>query len=243
MIDLSILYMRVKVVMLPLPPTPVDGMIYLDDAFVSKSFDSGFDRPESVRVEKTIPTEFGPAILGSIKINDLMEIFSSKALYEPIRDVGLYPPVAGERPKISIKRATLCATSSSYQQTIHGTEYAIDITLDGIRLCHRSCHPGSHIVVPNAPFLTALLQYSSAREFGELNDNDRDFTKYNYLSPEQGAALFPYIDFSKNLYIDQYIGECTTDSDLRMYKVIGLGQWAQPYLKRLRINSIVPVGT
>lgn len=217
-------YLPVRVVAFPVPPVPVDGVIFMPDSFSSKSFDGQYDvdlaTNDSKRILFAKSTHLGPAILVRMQLGDLLD-------YD---DNGL----------LDVKIGTFCAGVSFYIGfNNHKFKYAEDVVVNSLRFTSRSCHPGSHYVIPKAPYLTALVQYCQAPDSKEVTD-PRGLDGFIYTTPEQSELIFPNVDFDKNILADKYIANCVVSKEVSCYNVMsGLGDWSHEYLRQLRLNRLV----
>lgn len=211
---------RVRLVCIPLPPTPARGKIYMPDAFLSKTYDHEFDRSAEFRVVTTMPTKLGPAILAYVKLKDLVQ-------YDK------------ENGSLEVSNSTCCATVHYYpMMEAEAGEYVDEVQISSLSMMSRSCHPGSHFIVPRAPMLTALLQYAQAPSMEDEFNKGRT-SLVDYMTPAEAEALFTACDFSVNTEIDKYIGRCTIDPKVLYYRVgSGLGEWSKPYLRVMRNNLL-----
>jgi hypothetical protein len=217
---------NVRLICIPLPPTPVSGLIYLPDSFTGKTFDKVFSRSAPFNVKAIEPTPLGPAILAWVRLKDLIS-------YD-------------EDGQLTVTHSTCCA-SVSYRgfesdEREGAREYAFDVDLDGLSMTSGSCHPGSHYVVPGAPYLSAFLQYAQAPGNGNRSDRGirtRSDMQISYLTPDAGKLVFPYCDFTRNEEVDKYIRKCTVDLSVSYGKILGgLGRWSMPLLKDMRWNRV-----
>jgi hypothetical protein len=215
----------VKVICMPLPPSPVRSLIYMPDCFTSKTFDNVFDRDRQFRAVSMEATERGPAILAVVKLKDLISFD---------KDHGF----------LTIENATCCATISYYVICEeNGLTYANEVSLDSLAMPTGSCHPGSHYVIPDAPYLTAILQYAQApeREYqgrrGGWHHNKQ--LEIVYAAPDEGKAIFPQHDYHCNRIVDSYVARCAVHKDVSFARIDGaIGKWAWPFLKGLRRNIV-----
>lgn len=209
----------VKFVSLPLPPCPAHNKIYMPDAFTSKSFDgipTFTSDSNELHVLRCKRTEFGPAILAITKLSDLIHFD------------GHY---------IHAHKNAICATVS-YRNFVTENQIDIvdDVSLERISFGGGSCHPGSHLVVPKAPHLTALMQWQKAPRNNEYQELSEVIT---YMDPLMCEMEFEGVDFSENEKIDALISHCIVEPSVSAYNVIGgLGEWAAPILKSLRNNAL-----
>lgn len=212
---------KIKIVSFPLPPTPVQGKIYMPSAFNSRTFEVRFDRPKQFNAVMAKPSKWGPAILVYINLDELIK-FSKKGL-------------------LTVPHSTICAGVSSYPLFTgdDGLIYLTDVVLDDVRMSHRSCHPGSHYSAPKAPYLTALLQYAQAPHVKKDTRDDKR-TLIEYASPEEAEKIFPACDFTSNRWIDNFLGTCAVNPKVSYFKLTsGPGSWARDYLKDLRHNILL----
>lgn len=214
----------VHVVLLPTPPTPVDNIMFMPDCFASKTFDEQLDRPDEFKLISMKATKFGPAILAMVKFNRLIDLNDDGMAY--------------------VESATCCASVSfTVLLDADGLRYADNTSIDGIRLISQSCHPGSHFVIPNAPYFTSLLHYSLAPEWdlekNELRHEGRNLGRFTYMTPWEASDLFDNCDFTDNLQFDIFLAKCAIGADSTYCKVHGgLGKWARPYIKHMRNNLL-----
>lgn len=201
----------------PLPPSPAQGWVIMADSIVS--MDAGIDRNYEVELlDITINENTGPLILFSVKVGKLLSIRNSGNEGKPV--------------PVEVSSAAFCATSTCYKLNMPSDaayDYATDTRLERVQLTRKSCHHGSHFCFPNAPALTALVQHS-------ISSEEKQFG-IPFLDPNQGAELFPKFDFSENGVTDSYIKTLPiflTD----IFVKFGLGEWAIPYLKELRNNTL-----
>jgi hypothetical protein len=192
----------------------------MPDSFTSKTFDHTFSRSSEFKVVTVMPSVLGPAILAYIKLGELVRYDDQTGVLE-------------------VFRSTCCASVSFYPmfESEDGV-YADDVQVDSLNMMGRSCHPGSHFVAPNAPMLTALLQYAQAPSMEEKYAEGRT-SLITYMAPNQAGSLFPACDFTVNSEIDEYIGKCVIDPKVIYCKVgSGLGEWSKPYLRVMRNNLL-----
>ena len=209
---------KVKVVAFPLPPCRVNNIIFMPDCYSSNSLDMIFNREEDEFTPISIKhTALGPALLLHTRLSKLISFDEKTGL---IRTSG----------------ATLCA-SVSYLTfgKDKGLKYVEEATLDSFMMIGKSCHPGSHFVIPRAPFLTSLVQISQSRT---VEDNEKASMIYTHPHDPIISEIFPKTDFSCNLDIDNFIGHCAVDIDTRGGGKTNLGDWGLVYLKSLRWNQI-----
>lgn len=219
---------RVRVVAMPLPPIKVHSLLYRADSFASATFDREFDldggdpllsgASETFRAISVVPSHSGPAVLISLKLSDLIGFDETDG-------------------HLTVHRRSCCA-SVSYQikhSLDYGKlDYAHNVVLKRLNFSS-SCNPGSHLVAPNAPHLTALLQYA-ASPYSSIGSQQR-LGGLEYLSPDEGRVLFPTFDFSANGLLDQYIATCTVRPEVKYCLTSsGIGEWTVPYLTTLRRN-------
>lgn len=206
-------YTRIRFVAVPTPPS-LDrcGMILMPDSFTSDTFDGHFDRSDTFRLLFVRPSEIGPLILMSAYLKDLISV----------QDDGV----------VSVRFAAFCASISFYEDTIGGKKYGLDVKINKLNSMGASCHPGSHIAIPRAPFLTAVLQHYQAKSFGH--------DAIEYLDPTNAELLFPEVDFSKNGDADDLISVChykPYSKSQHPWDRAGIGMWTAEYLRVLRNNA------
>jgi hypothetical protein len=208
----------VRVVLFPTPPTPVDDRLFMPDCFSSKTFDISMDREQTFHLISMLPTRYGPAVLADVKLSKIISVSEGK---------------------VTVHNATCCATITySILMDQDGLRYADTADIKGLRLISRSCHPGSHFVVPMAPYLSSLLHYSLAPE------KDLKFQRpvnmlIEYMHPDDAQLLFN-CDFSGNLSVDKFVSKCFVDHKVSFVNVrCGLGRWAFPYIRKMRRNILL----
>lgn len=206
----------VRLVLFPTPPIPVGNVLFMPDSFTSKTFDStlDFDRgDEDFHPISMLPTLYGPAVLAWIRLKNLVEVRGGN---------------------IHIWHATCCASVTySVLFDADGVRYADTTDLKDVSLISRSCHPGSHFVVPYAPYLTSLFHYALAPNRSEK------LLKFTYMHPDDAMVLFPDCDFTRNIAIDKFLARCTIDPKVQYYQTHGgLGSWTKPYIRQIRRNLI-----
>ena len=228
-------YRRVRIVAIPLPPIAIKGLIYSPDCFQSDTFDNTYDCKDNIRGRDTtcyrsidiVPSKIGPAILISIRLKDLVGFDARLGT-------------------LNVQRDAICA-SVTYQTKYdlatgkdipeRKLDYAYAVKLEALNF-QRSCNPGSHLVVPNAPYTSAILQYAASPQATE-NENSKIIKDLHFVSPDEARALFPEFDFSANIEIDQYIATCAVQPEVKYYhRSTGVGPWVVPYLQKLRLNRI-----
>ena len=212
--------MTVKVVSFPLPPTPAHGILYMPDCFMTKTFESHFERPDGFKLVHIIPSKFGPALLAYVKLNKLVDFDESTGF-------------------LTVLSSTLCASVSylTIGRRADGVKFADAVSLNRVTFVHRSCHPGSHYAVPFAPYLTTFLQYAQAPVRDKQEGNR--VVEIEYATPEFAQTLFPHCEFSTNSAIDSFLGTCVIDPAVSFFKVSsGLGVWGKQYLRQMRHNLV-----
>lgn len=229
----------VKIVVVPLPPTPTNTphLIYMPDCFTSDILDYGFDRTEQLHVVTGIITKLGPAFLAFVKLGDLVTFGKD--------NYGQFI--------LKVLRSACCATVSLVEFEGEKTTFATMAKLDKLSFIARSCHPGSHVVIPQAPFLTSFLQYAQApsinvKEFrnkniyasyDDVSVEEDEQVLLPYMTPEEAEILFPSCDFSGNMLVDNFISKCAIDMNVSFSMVRGgLGRWSMPCLWKMRRNLI-----
>jgi hypothetical protein len=213
---------------------------------MSKSFDkkSSFDHEDQLNVVSIIPTEHGPAILSRMRLCDIISV-------DPQHwDRGINQSIASGTNFVSqisddlnVNVAALCMRVADNAFIKDGDlEFVDEVEILNVVSLGGSCNPGSHISVPCAPYLTALLQFSQADKDYDFDGQDKVIPFHPYLSPEEAAALFPRVDFSRNKRIDKFIASCSVNSGYSYFRTSGgLKEWSAPYLKKLRDNRITPL--
>lgn len=209
----------VRLVLFPTPPTPVHDRMFMPDCFSSKTFDISMDRDKSFHLISMLPTRYGPAVLADVKLREIFNVSNGK---------------------ITIDNATCCA-SITYTILLDkdGLRYADTADIEGLRLISRSCHPGSHFVVPMAPYLSSLLHYALAPQDKKIADYYSAVEmNFEYMHPDDAQSLFN-CDFSMNLSIDKFVSRCYISSTVRCTNTSGgLGRWAFPYIRKIRRNIL-----
>ncbi len=212
----------VKLVAIPLPPTPVGNVLFLPNAFASKTYDREFDLDETGF--KLITADFHPQ-LGIV----LLLITKLKHLIDWKGDL------------LNVHISTFCAGVSFYEKrSENGLIWADEVVLDSLTSIHRSCHPGSHYIIPRSPSLTALLQFVQAPDTSDADDDrlGRQLFNFTYLLPIEGENLFPTARWSGNELIEDYVKQCP--ADVSIFRTVGgPGQWAKDVLRCLSLNRLV----
>ena len=217
--------LTIRLVCLPLPPTPVRGVMYMPDSFSAKSFDTTFDRSNGFNAVTTTLSRLGPAVLAYIKLRNLIAF--------------------GEDGLLRVEKSTCCATVSyNILRDTQKCEYATETVIDNLNMMSRSCHPGSHYVVPQAPYLTAFLQYAQAPENSDGAQRDGNSLEVVYMTPEEAEILYQDVNFSQNAKIDSYIRSCVIDTSISFLRTKGgLGRWSTGFLATLRRNILEMEGS
>lgn len=217
--------LTVRLVSIPLPPLHVKGLIYRPDCFASKTFDKVFtlSHERVYRAASVTPSPYGPAVLLSLSLGELIG--------------------HDDEGYLTVVRSSCCATVSyAVKHNLRDGkgqiwDYADAVTLDNINFT-RSCNPGSHISVPRAPFLSALLQFDSAPDGGRTYGHDT-LGSFHFLAPSEAEILFPGWDFRVNEYVDTWLGMCAAKKGVKFKnEMAGLGEWSVPYLRQLRTNYL-----
>lgn len=246
-----LLQTTVRVVAIPIPPTPVRGMMYDPGCYASSTYDNMFEKDQSGGAYKCVAmrdTNKGPVFLIHAPLKTLVSLYW-------IPELGRY--------KIGVNGSAFCAyiefdmlnvknrndPSLQYVDT-----FGHNVRLLGMSLVHRSCHGGSHLVVPGAPALTALLQYESAPGdslfFREDPSDGRIATRYVRPFLEEVGGLFPS-NWVPNRAVDKLVEKCFVGSwkkelskdDLVIFSHREcIGDWARPYLTSLTRNILTPLG-
>jgi len=209
----------VKIVCFPLTPVAVRGMMFMPDSF-SAIENSLYDNTGGFRAVAARWHRYGPAIYGKVKLNNLIRYDVDGVL--------------------RVECSTCCASVSfKILCESNGLEYVDVVTIDGMRLISRSCHAGSHFVAPEAPHLTALLQWAQSPDNNGETERTRTLLSSPYLHPDEGKIPFPEVNFESNREIDRFIRTCACHNKVSVFTVsAGLQEWAIPYLRKLRQNKI-----
>ncbi len=222
---------KVRVVAFPVTPTPVYGLIYKPDCFMSRVFDhQALDNEE---IKASVATRNGPAFLCYLTLSNLLSFCNQHSVGQ--RSLGSY---------VTITAGAYCARTSYFQferkksdrfgyvsalreRDDDGNFYAKDVDVHSLNLTSRSCNAGSHLIVPNAPYLTALLH---------LNQGMKLDNGLCYLSQTECADLFPMVDFTKNQHIDRLVEllpvEASEFSDVGCWRYNVDSDRAQKYCER-----------
>ncbi len=205
--------MTMLIVAIPTPPCPVhkDALVLMPDSFTSKSFDGDCDLGDGFQILGVKPTRnLGPAFLVSAKLSRLVRSNKKRDLHTNI--------------------AAFCAGISYFSVEISRVHYGVETNIDRLSTVGGSCHQGSHFTIPEAPYLTAVLQQRQAPSSGKL--------AVDYLTPAEAELVFPQIDFTMNREPDRFISTCSVDPACCPYRRrSGVGKWAEQYLKTLRYNG------
>ena len=210
----------VKLIAIPLPPTPVGDLLFLPNAFASKTYDRKFTFNE--RTFNLITMDFHPqlgiVLLLTTKLGNLIN-WKDRFL--------------------NVKVSTFCAAVSFYKRESENSLYwADEVVLDELNAIGRSCHPGSHYIIPRSPSLTALLQFAQAPDISDSDDDclGRQLFNFTYLSPIEGERLFPTANWNRNEVVEEYIKQCP--ADVSIFRTVGgPGQWAKLVLRQLSLNK------
>lgn len=182
----SIEYKKVWIIAVPIPPNPIKsdgGIIYMPDSYGSKSYDLKFDRSDVYSVIKVNWSEiYGPCILMSTKIKDLFSF----------------------RKYVTPRFGSFCATVSAYREHLNGKLFGFESIIDCLDETPSSCNKGSHICIPDAPYMNSLIQLFCA-------SSGYDCEIIKYLSYSSGSLLFEDIDFSHNQYHDNIFSKLMVD--------------------------------
>lgn len=248
----ELLAQTVRLIAVPLPPTPVRGVLYAPNSYESATFDEQFERDFSkgqFKCVAMIDTNQGPVFYMTTPLSTL---------------VALDRPDHFNRYKIKVKVSAFCA-SVEYDlldltdgDLVEG--YANKVRLIKMSPVSQSCHGGSHLIIPGAPYLTALLQYECAPGnsifFEENPQEDRVAARYAQPWLNETGQLFPGVNWDYNTAIDMLIGECYVglrrpngqrkagirDNIVIFSRRECIGQWAMPYLQTLTRNILTPLG-
>jgi len=220
---------KVRVIAFPVTPTPIGDLVYKPDCFMSRVFDhQALDNEEIVG---SAPTRNGPAFLAYLSLSSLMDINDTD-----LEDNG---------GVLEIHNGAYCARTSYYNLrtlsvdlngkvcTVYGdTQFATEADIHGLSMISRSCNAGSHFIIPQAPFLTALVHLRQGMEL----DNGLE-----YLTSKECENLFPQVDFSKNLVVDNYVKnttvhkvkweEITSTTEDEDFRWVSHGKCLDPYDK------------
>jgi hypothetical protein len=196
----------VELVTFPAPPTPAKSVLYAEDSWRSNAVERGMSVMQDYHVHANVLagqfTDRGPAFLMRRRLSDL---FDSRETGQVVAPSPIY-----------------CATIS-YTTLMEsgGLLYATDTVLEGVSSISRSCHPASHTVVPNAPYLTAFLELRYAKD-GRLAPTDFTFADHIH-----GMQYFPNYDFQGNAQVDwlfRYLtlADClvSTSTEFKLFPVV-----------------------
>jgi hypothetical protein len=210
----------VKAVAVPLPPIRASNSnIFMPDSFSSKEYDPvNFTNKNEIIYAGKQFTEWGPIFLVFIEFKQL--IYKQTNCKE-----------------LMINKSAFCANVSYYNLLqSEDCNYAWQTSINELNLINRSCHGGSHICVPKAPFLTSILQLEQSSE------RTKDIEDFSYMMPQEGEKYFDYVDYTKNVEIDNMLSKCVFDDDLYYYKRKSncvLDSWVVPFLEILRFNPLI----
>lgn len=221
--------MKLWVVALPLPPIAVRGLVYMPDSYTSKVFDGG-DNIEHAgidyKINSVVASSWGPAVLMRVKLGSLVSYQTTGNLV--------------------VHAKSCCADVSYYGKSnisVDNTDKKFDVALDVVinkLKFFGSCNPGSHVVIPGAPFLSAIVQYAAAPQESGIDVVSGVDTSAVYLDPWEVSHIFPTLNLSINKLVDNYIGKCAIDRSIRRSSSLAsLGAWAVPYLRQMRINNLL----
>lgn len=180
---------KVRVVAFPVTPTPICGLIYKPDCFMSRVFDhQALDNKEIVA---SAPTRNGPAFLSYLTLGDIMDVYDE------------------EEGELEINNGAYCASTSFFDVRTFSIgpnglisvrnpdeRFASEADVHHLNITSSSCNAGSHFMIPNAPFLTSLVHLKQGLEL----DNGIE-----YFTKTECEALFPAVDFSRNEVVDKFV--------------------------------------
>lgn len=157
----------------PIPPVPAKGIMYPIQNWNSNTLD---------RMEKSVlenshakMTEKGPAILRRYTLHELL----GESYNDLVSPMAMY-----------------CATTSFI---IRGTKEGIaeDVWIERMSRVSESCHRGSHMCVPRAPYLTSFLQMDHA------NGRGKPYEGFTFADDADGERYYPRTDFTANATVDR----------------------------------------
>jgi hypothetical protein len=259
----SLLETEIRFIAIPIPPSPVRGLLYNPYSYVSETFDNVFEKDpgenrKGYRCVAMLPTNQGPAFYITAPLRTLINLDFNKFL---------------NRHRVSVSSSAFCAAIEFDELNLGKNEgsfliegYADKVRLLSMSLVSRSCHGGSHLIVPGAPYLTALLQINSAPGdtifFQEELQDKRVAARYGRPWIEETGALFPEVNWDRNTSVDMLISESyversrykISDEENTKGKTLSLqdiivfphrecvGRWAHPFLKTFTHNILTPLG-
>lgn len=237
---------ELNVIAIPLPPSPVGGLLYDPGCYTSDTFDKIFEH-ENILSSKDFecvamtPTNQGPVFFMKIPIKHLLKLQYDLKIKRNLIEV-IYSAFCAS---IEIDILNIQHDFPLGDKAAHIEGYANKVRLTSMRLSGRSCHGGSHLIVPNAPHITALLQNRSAPD---NSDESRVAGRYGRPFEEEVSHIFPTASWGNNHIYDQIISEgfvCnggTNSAELTIFsKKECIGDWAIPYLRKLARNLITPL--
>lgn len=222
----------VKLLVVALPPTNDGrGNIYEPDSFASNVLDAKFDHNLDFDILgcKVSPI-YGPVVVAQCKLERLFSVNYLGHLHADSNAVCA-----------SINAVNLIETN--------GVTYADKVTIKRFNF-GGSCHPSSHYVVPEAPHISALLQYKKAPKLEQLSNSNKvcelqcldDLAKkmiIDFMTPDEGQDLFPFENWGLNGAIDSLVKRLPCEATTSFYNTLGgLREWAAEPLKMMRRNAL-----
>jgi hypothetical protein len=222
----------VKLLVVALPPTNDGrGNIYEPDSFASSVLDVKFDHSLAFDVLGCrISPIYGPVVTAQCKLERLFSIDGLGNLH----------------PKTN----AVCASINAVNLIeANGVTYADKVTIKGFNF-GGSCHPSSHYVVPEAPHISALLQYQKAPKLNHYTGSGSSWDATNlddlakkmiidFMTPDEGQDLFPFENWGLNGAIDSLVKRLPCEATTSFYNTLGgLREWAAEPLKMMRRNAL-----
>ena len=178
--------LQVRAVTFPAPPVKAKDTIYAEDCWSSNALEMGSDvfenKDNTVLASKF--TNRGPAFVVVYDLGQLVSDYSNAV-------------------KLQVEATSIYCARIGYKKLFShsNTIWATEANIEGLSLGTGSCHPASHAAVPDAPFLTTMLQMqrSVSTQVGTKLGN------FKFATDRTAQKYFPEVDFSDNALVDHYI--------------------------------------
>lgn len=246
----ELLRTTVKLIAIPIPPTPVKGLLYDPSCYSSSVYDNMFEKdpgtyPRAYRCIAVKDTNMGPVFYINAELGALVDLNHVSA----IKRYQITPRSSAFCARIEYDHANAKPENSLRTLVEH---YANNVRLVSMTLVSESCHGGSHLVIPGCPTLTALLQYRSAPGDNSFYSESRERrVAARYVRPfsNEVDAIFP-VDWGSNEALEMILSECFVgrwqpfleDHSIRCFPYKScIGRWAMPYLRNLTHNILYPL--
>jgi hypothetical protein len=169
----------VDVVTFPAPPVLAKGVMYAEDCWRSDVVERGRELFGKEACRAGVFTDRGPAFVVRYPLAKLFRSFSGD--------------------QTAVAEASIYCANISYATLLEVGQrtYATDAILEGVTKVGASCHPASHTSVPDAPWMTLLLQLATASKVR------KGLTGFVFADDEEARRYFAGYDFSSNRAVDQ----------------------------------------